>query len=311
MKTNFQHLIQLAKQHPPIKTAVVHPVTVEALSGAIEAARHNLIIPLLIGPINKIKQAATALNISLKDYEVIGTEHSHAAAKKAVELSHSGAVNMLMKGSLHTEEFMSAIVDKEQGLRTDRRMSHAFVLEIPTYEKLLLLADAAINITPTLMEKRDIVQNTIDLALAMGIKKPKVAILSAVETVTDKIPSTIDAAALCKMADRKQICGGILDGPLAFDNAISIEAAKIKEIQSTVSGNADILIAPNLEAANMLAKQLEYLAHTKLAGLVLGARIPIVLTSRADHADSRLVSCALGILYKIYLQRKACKKLSS
>ena len=268
----------------------------------------KLIIPILVGPFSKINKAAKALNISLKNYKIISTEHSHAAAEEGVALARSGKVNMLMKGSLHTEEFMLAILNHEKGLRTDRRMSHIFALEVPAYDKLLLLTDSAINIVPTFLQKRDIAQNAIDFALAIGIKKPKIAILSAIETITDKISSTIDAAVLCKMSDRKQICGGVLDGPLAFDNAISSKATKLKGIQSPVAGKADILLVPNLEAGNMLAKQLEYLSKAKAAGLVLGARIPIVVTSRADDADARLVSCALGVLYEIYLQKKRCKK---
>ena len=302
-------LIERANQLPALLTAVIHPVTSESLQGAIQAAERKLIEPILIGPIAKIKKAAQSLAIDLSKYELIATEHSHAAAEQAVALARAGKVQMLMKGSLHTDEMMQAIIDKDKGLRTDRRMSHVFALEIPTYNKLLLITDAAINIAPSLMEKKDIVQNAINLALAIGIKKPKVAILSAIEIVTDKIPSTIDAAALCKMADRNQITDGILDGPLAFDNAISLAAAKIKEIESPVAGEPDILLVPNLEAGNMLAKQLEYLAQAKLAGLVLGARVPIVLTSRADQVDARLASCALGILYRQYLQRKICSKL--
>jgi len=304
-------IVDQAKQYAPLVTGVIHPVTKESLQGAIEAAEHNLIKPILIGPSAKIKKAAQPLGIDLNKYEVIATDHSHAAAEKAIELARTGKVQMLMKGSLHTDEMMQAILDKDKGLRTDKRMSHVFVLEIATYNKLLLITDCAINIAPDLMDKKDIVQNAINLALAIGITQPKVAILSAVETVTDKIPSTIDAAALCKMADRKQIVDGILDGPLAFDNAISLTAAQIKEIESPVAGEPDILVVPSVEAGNMLAKQLEYLAQAKLAGILLGARIPVVLTSRADQADARLASCALGILYGNYWQEKLCNKLYS
>ena len=304
-------LIKQAKQLMPLHTAVIHPVTSESLQGAVEAAQKKLVEPILVGPITKINKAAQKLNLDLANFEIIDTEHSHAAAEKAVELARTGKVQMLMKGSLHTDEMMQAILDKDKGLRTDKRMSHVFVLDISTYNKLLLLTDCAINIAPHLMDKKDIVQNAINLALAIGITKPKVAILSAIETVTDKIPSTIDAAALCKMADRKQIVGGILDGPLAFDNAISLTAAQIKEIESSVAGDPDILVVPNLEAGNMLAKQLDYLAQAKLAGILLGARVPVVLTSRADQVDARLASCALGILYGNYLQETICSKLCS
>jgi phosphate acetyltransferase/phosphate butyryltransferase len=308
---NIAGIIKHAKQLLPLRTAVIHSVTNESLQGAVEAAQEKLIEPVLIGPIAKINKAAQELQIDLANYEIINTEHSHAAAEQAVALARAGKVNMLMKGSLHTDEMMQAVIDKEKGLRTDRRMSHAFVIETTLYNKLLLLTDCAINIAPGLMEKKDIIQNVIDLALAIGIEIPKVAILSAIETVTDKIPSTIDAAALCKMADRQQIQNGILDGPLAFDNAVSVTAAKIKSINSPVAGEADILIVPNLEAGNMLAKQLGYLAQAKLAGIVLGARIPIVLTSRADPPEARLASCALGVLYGDYLQRRLCSKLYS
>lgn len=310
-KVNFERLIARAKKFPAIKTAVVHPVTQEAIEGLIEAARSKLIVPILVGPIHKIKQAAQQAKIDLSSYEIISTEHSHAAAEHAVALARQGKVDMLMKGSLHTDEFMQAVIDKEKGLRTNRRMSHVFIIETATYYKLLLLTDCALNIWPDLMDKRDIVQNAIELAQALGIDLPKVAILSAIETINDKLRSTIDAAALCKMADRQQIISGILDGPLGFDNAISEDAARIKNITSPVAGKADILLAPDLEAGNMLAKQLQYLAKAKMAGIVVGARIPIVLTSRADHAESRLLSCALGQLYKQYLlqNKPLCRPL--
>lgn len=300
-KVNFGLIIAKAKQFHALKTAVVHPVTQEAIEGLAEAGKNKLIVPILVGPIHKIKQAAQQARIDLSPYEIISTEHSHAAAEQSVKLARQGKVDMLMKGSLHTDEFMQAVVDKEKGLRTGRRMSHVFIIETANYYKLLLLTDCALNIWPDLMDKRDIVQNAIDLAYALGIDGPKVAILSAVETINDKLKSTIDAAALCKMADRKQIINGMLDGPLGFDNAISEEAARIKNIISPVAGKADILLAPDLEAGNMLAKQLQYLAKAKMAGIVVGARIPIVLTSRSDHAEARLISCALGQLYKQYL----------
>ncbi len=307
---SFKNIITQAKKINPLTTAVVHPCSPEALAGAIDAAKAKLIIPLLIGPEHKIKRIAAELKMNINHYTIIHTEHSHAAADKAVALARAGKVQMLMKGSLHTDEFMHAVVDKERGIQTDRRMSHVFMSETATYPKLLFLTDCAINIKPDLMMKRDIVQNAINLAHALGITKPKVAILSAIETVSAQIQSTIEAAALCKMADRKQILGGILDGPLAFDNAVSVEAAKIKSINSPVAGQADILVAPDLEAGNMLAKQLQYLARAKLAGVVLGARLPIVLTSRADNAQDRLASCALGVLYFQHMQQgKLCKPL--
>ena len=298
---NFKSILLKAQKFSAIKTAIVHPVTSEAIEGFAEAAKNKIIIPLLIGPIDKIKQAAYPLGIDLTAYEIISTEHSHAAAEQAVALARAGSVDMIMKGSLHTDELMHAALDKKKGLRTSRRMSHVFVTETTTYPKLLLLTDCALNIFPDLMCKRDIVQNAIDLAHSIGIKNPKIAILSAIETISDKLPSTIDAAALCKMMDRKQLVGGIIDGPLGFDNAISAEAARIKNITSPVAGDADILLAPDLEAGNMLAKQLQYLAGAKLAGIVVGARIPIVLTSRADHAEARLISCAFGQLYRQFL----------
>lgn len=309
MKITCQSLIKEAKQQLPLMAAAIHPVTVEALSGVIEAAKQKLITPILVGPEEKIKRAAEKLNADISMYELISVEHSHAAAEISVKLARTGKAEMLIKGSLHTDEFLSPILNKEYGLRTDRRMSHVFVAEIPSYHKLLLLTDCAINILPNLMEKRDIVQNAIELAIAIGIKTPKVGIVSAVETVTDKIPSTVDAAALCKMAEREQIIGGILDGPLAFDNVISLEAAKIKNITSAVSGEVDILLLPSIETGNILAKQLEYLAQAKLAGIVLGAKVPIVLTSRADHANGRLISCAIAKIYKNYLSQKLWSKL--
>lgn len=309
-KLTLRSLIAQARKLPPISTAVVHPVTIEAISGAIEAAKNHLITPILVGPKHRITKAAASLNADISNWEIINTEHSHAAAEQSVELARLGKVGMLMKGSLHTDEFMHPIVEKNSGLHTDRQMSHVFVAETKHYKKLLLLTDCALNIAPNLMVKRDIIQNVIELACAIGITHPKVAILSAVETITDKLQSTLDAAALCKMADRRQIIGGILDGPLGFDNTISKQAALTKNINSPVAGDADILLAPNLEAGNMLAKQLEYLDGAKMGGLVLGARIPIVLTSRADNSYSRLTSCALASLYASYLKKmkKPCIK---
>jgi phosphate acetyltransferase len=292
----YQHLLDLAEGLPPIRTAVVHPVESNALLGAIEAARASLIIPVLVGPADKIHAVAAAQNIDLSAYTVVPTEHSHAAAAQAVALARAGEVDALMKGSLHTDELMQAAVAPGIGLATARRMSHVFVLEVPTYPRPLFITDAALNIYPDLEAKRDIVQNAIDLAHVLGIQMPRVAILSAVETVNPKIRSTLEAAALCKMADRGQITGGVVDGPLAFDNAVSPEAAHTKGIVSPVAGQADILVVPDLEAGNMLVKQLEYLAEAQITGIVLGARVPIVLTSRADDPRARLASCALALL---------------
>jgi phosphate acetyltransferase len=298
---NFKDLLKRAKKLPPTVTAVVHPVTTEALTGLEDAANQKLIIPILVGPKHKIIVAAKKAGVDISSYEVIDVEHSHAAADKAVAMARGGEVDMLMKGSLHTDEFMHAAVDKEFGLRSSRRMSHVFVAEIKTYPKLLHLTDCVINIKPDLMCKRDILLNAIDLAHALGIKLPKVGILSAIETINDKLQSTLDAAALCKMAEREQIMGAVLDGPLAFDNAISASAAKLKHIKSTISGDADILLTPDFEAGNMLAKQLQYLGKAELAGLVVGARCPMVLTSRADEANARVISCVLGSLYRAFL----------
>ncbi|MET3106277.1 phosphotransacetylase/acyl dehydratase [Oxalobacteraceae bacterium GrIS 2.11] len=292
----YQQLIALTNGMAPIRTAVVHPVDTVSLVGAIEAAKAGLIIPVLIGPEEKIRAVARLADIDLSAYELIATEHSDAAAELAVSMARSGKVEALMKGSLHTDELMRAVVDAQCGLRTARRMSHVFAIDAPNYPRALFITDAALNIFPSLEDKRDIVQNAIDLTHALGIPEPRVAVLSAVETVTSSIPSTLHAAALCKMADRGQITGGILDGPLAFDNAVSIEAARTKGINSPVAGVADIFVVPDLEAGNMLAKQLEYLADAEIAGIVLGARVPIILTSRADKTMSRLASCAIALL---------------
>ena len=280
----------------PLRTAVVHAVDAVSLGGAVDAAQAGLITPVFVGPEARIRAAAEAAHIDLAPYGLIATEHSHAAAAQAVAMARRGDVQALMKGSLHTDELMHAVVDAQLGLRTARRVSHVFVIDAVNWPTLQLLTDAAVNVVPDLEAKRDIVQNAIDLAHALGMAQPKVAILSAVETVTPKIPSTIDAAALCKMADRGQITGAVLDGPLAFDNAVSDAAARTKGIVSPVAGHADILVAPDLEAGNMLAKQLEYLAEAKVAGIVLGTRVPVVLTSRADLPDARLASCALAVL---------------
>jgi phosphate acetyltransferase len=281
---------------PPLKTAVVHPVDTVSLVGAVEAAREKLIVPVLVGPEAKIRAAAAQASIDLAPYELVATAHSHAAAATAVALARAGKVEALMKGALHTDELMHAVVDEATGLRTARRISHVFAIDVPHYPRIVFVTDAAINIAPTLEDKHDIVQNAIDLARALGVATPKVALLSAVETVSSKLRSTLDAAALCKMADRGQITGGILDGPLAFDNAVSAEAAKTKGIVSPVAGQADIFVVPEIESGNMLAKQLEYLAEAEVAGIVLGASVPIVLTSRADKTLARLASCAIAVL---------------
>ena len=292
---HHQNLVEKAKGLKPIRTAVVHPVDTVSLLGAIKAAEAGLIEPVLVGPQATIAAVAAEAKLDLSPYQLVATEHSHASAAQAVALAVERKVEALMKGSLHTEEFMSAIVGEEK-LRTARRMSHVFVIDVPGYPRPLFVTDAAVIIYPTLEDKVDIVQNAIDLAHVLGVALPKVAILSAVETVSSKIRSTIDAAALCKMADRGQITGGILDGPLAYDNAVSAEAAKAKGIVSKVAGYADILVVPDLEAGNMLAKQLEYLARAEVAGIVLGARVPIILTSRADKTLARLSSCAIALL---------------
>lgn len=290
---SFMDLFKLCETCEPVSCAVVHPCDRDSLMGAIEAARRGIIAPLLVGPEEKIRKAAEEAKIDLGSWRIVSTEHSHASAARAVELARAGEVESLMKGSLHTDEIMGAIVPSASGMRTSRRISHSMVIDVPTYHKMFIMTDAAVNIAPTLADKKDIVQNAIELDHALGVERPKVGILSAVETVNASIPSTLDAAALCKMAERGQITGGILDGPLAFDNAISAEAARIKGIKSEVSGDADILLAPDLESANMLFKQLTYLAGAEGAGIVLGTRIPVVLTSRADSVRSRLASAAV------------------
>lgn len=287
------NLLALGKNLPPIATAVVHPCDVDSLSGAIQAGMSGLIRPILIGPLGKISHIAKENNIDLSGVEIIDVPHSHAAAAKASQMAGDRQVEAIMKGSLHTDELMHEVI-ANPALRTGRRLSHVFRIDTPMYAKPLLLTDAAINIFPSVEEKADIIQNAIDFAKIMGVDIPKVAILSAVETITPKIPSTVDAAALCKMAQRGQIKGGIIDGPLAFDNAISREAAIIKNIESTVSGDPDILMAPDLESANMLAKQLEYLGGATAAGIVLGAKVPIALTSRADGPSARMASALLA-----------------
>jgi phosphate acetyltransferase/phosphate butyryltransferase len=292
----YRALLHAATDVPRVRTAVVHPVDAVSLLGAVEAAREGLIEPVLVGPEAKIRQAAAQANIDLTPYRIVPTEHSHAAADAAVALARTGDVQAIMKGALHTDELMHAVVAKDTGLRTGRRISHVFAMDVPTYPRPLFITDAAINVYPTLEDKRDIVQNAVDLAHALGLAAPRVAILSALETVSPKIVSTIEAAALCKMAERGQIVGAIVDGPMAFDLAVSAEAAQTKGFVSPVAGQADILVVPDLEAGNMLAKQLEYLAEAQVAGIVLGARVPIILTSRADGPLARLASCALAAL---------------
>ncbi len=300
-RVHLHRLLKEASEGVAVKMAVVHPVDSESLLGAIAASEAGLIEPFLVGPENKIRAVAEEIQVDISAFSVINTPHSHAAAFKAVEMVSTGEAETLMKGSLHTDEFLLPVISVRSGLRTERRMSHVFVFDVPTYARPLFITDAALNIQPTLEQKRDIVQNAIDLALALGIQTPRVAILSAVETVSAKIPSTLDAAALCKMADRGQIQGGLVDGPLAFDNAVSPEAAKIKNIVSPVAGQADILVTPDLEAGNILAKQLEYLGGAESAGILLGARVPIVLTSRSDDTTTRMASCAIA---KIVVRRQ-------
>lgn len=292
----YELLLERCKDLTPVPTAVAHPCDVSSLSGAMQAASEGLIEPILVGPLSKVQSAADTAGIDLKNTQVIDAPHSSAAAAKAVELLREAKAELLMKGSLHSDELLAAVVSREGGLRTGRRISHVFVMDVPTYHKVLIVTDGAINIAPTLEDKVDICQNAIDLAVSLGLTRPKVAILAAVETVTSKMPATLDAAALCKMAQRGQIKDAILDGPLAFDNAISKEAAKTKGIDSQVAGDPDILLAPDLEAGNILAKQLTFLAKADSAGLVLGARVPIILTSRADSIRSRIASCAIAML---------------
>ena len=295
--SKYDRLIARAKQVPPATTIIVHPCDETSLRGPIEAAEAGIIKPILVGTALKIKNVARSAQLDIDRYEIIDTPHSEAAAAKAVELIRQSKAELLMKGSLHTDELMRAVTSGQQGLRTARRISHVFIMDVPAYSETIFITDAAINIFPDLDAKRDIVQNAIDLFTQVGLGTPRVGILSAVETVTSKIPSTIEAAALCKMAERGQITGGILDGPLAFDNAIDPEAARIKGIKSEVAGRAQILVVPDLEAGNMLAKNLSFMAKADSAGIVLGARVPIILTSRADSVRSRMASCAVAVLY--------------
>ncbi|TWA84768.1 phosphate acetyltransferase/phosphate butyryltransferase [Azospirillum brasilense] len=293
----YERLVAACREIPAVSTAVAHPCDASSLGGAVDAARQGFITPILIGPAARIRAVAGESGLDIAPYEIVDVPHSHAAAATAVELVRRGRAQLLMKGSLHTDELLREVARKDSGLRTERRISHVFIMDVPTYAKPLFITDAAVNIAPTLEDKRDIIQNAIDLARALGNPQPKVAILSAVETINPKIPSTVEAGALCKMADRGQITGGVLDGPLALDNAISPEAARIKGIASPVAGQADILVVPDLEAGNMLAKNLTFLANADAAGIVLGARVPIVLTSRADSVMTRMASCAVAALY--------------
>jgi phosphate acetyltransferase len=293
----YERLIAATRSLPALPTAVAYPCDETSLRGTLEAAAAEMIVPILVGPQAKIRSLAKSLDLYIQGLEIIDMPHSQAAAEKAVELVRIGKAELVMKGSLHSDELLGAVAKRETGLRTGRRISHVFVMDVPTHPETLFITDAAVNIAPDLTAKRDIVQNAIDLFVGLRLGTPKVAILSAVETVTPNIPSTIEAAALCKMADRGQITGGELDGPLAFDNAISLEASRIKGITSRVAGQAQILVVPDLEAGNMLAKNLTFLTHADAAGIVLGARVPIILTSRADNVRTRLASCAVAMLF--------------
>jgi phosphate acetyltransferase len=303
--SKYDRLIARAQGVAAAKTIVVYPCDETSLQGATDAAKAGIIVPILVGPAAKIRAVARANDLDIRAFELVDVPDSEEAAAKSVELVHESKGELLMKGSLHTDELMRAVTSSKTGLRTARRISHVFIMDVPTYSETLFVTDAAINIFPDLDAKRDIIQNAIDLHTQTGLGTPRVAILSAVETVTAKIPSTIEAAALCKMADRGQITGGILDGPLAFDNAIDPEAAKIKGIRSEVAGRAQILVVPDLEAGNMLAKNLTFLAKADAAGIVLGARVPVVLTSRADSARSRMASCAAAVIYADARRRAA------
>jgi phosphate acetyltransferase len=296
-RDNYERLVARLAEIDPVSTAVAHPCDDVSLGAVVEGAKRGVIVPILVGPAGRIRQVATQSGLDITACEIVDVPHSHAAAARAVELVRQGRAELLMKGSLHTDELMAAVVARETGLRTSRRVSHAFIMDVETYHKPFAITDCAVNINPSLEDKVDIVQNAVDLLIALGVTRPKVAILSAVETVTPKIPSTVEAAALCKMADRGQIRNATLDGPLAFDNAISAEAARIKGIASTVAGDPDVLVVPDLEAGNMLAKNLTFLAGAKAAGVVIGARVPVILTSRADAHRTRLASIAVGALW--------------
>jgi phosphate acetyltransferase len=292
----YERLIKRAQAQDTIKVAIAHPCDDVSLECAVEGARLGLIEPILVGPVHRIRGVAERAGWDIGGMEIVASEHSHDSAAKAVELARAGRAEALMKGSLHTDELMAAVVARQTGIRTARRISHCFIMDVPNHPNALIVTDAAVNIAPTLDEKADIIQNAIDLAHAMGAEEVRVAILSAMETVSAKVPSTIEAAALCKMAERGQITGAVLDGPLALDNAISPAAAAIKKIASPVAGRANVLVVPDLEAGNMLAKSLSFLAHADAAGIVLGARVPIILTSRADSLPTRLASCAVAVM---------------
>jgi phosphate acetyltransferase len=306
----YERLIARCKALTPVPTAVAHPCDETSLKGAVEAAEIGIMEPILVGPRKKIEAVAKQFAVDISRFQIVDAPHRNAAAEAAVGLAREGKAEMLMKGSLHTDELMGAVVARGTGLRTERRISHCFVMDVPTLDHPIIVTDAAVNIFPSMEDKVHIIQNAIDLAIALGIPQPKVAILSAMETVNPKVPSTVEAGALCKMADRGQITGGILDGPLALDNAIDLTAAKIKKIDSPVAGVADILVVPDLEAGNMLAKSLTFLADADAAGIVLGARVPIILTSRADSVMTRLASCAVAALVAKSRRENAAKALA-
>ena len=306
----YERLIERARAVKAVATAVAHPCDESSLTAAVDAAKMALIVPILVGPKARIHAAAGKAGLDVSGFELVDAPHSHASAAQAVQLVREGRAECLMKGSLHTDEVMGAVVSREGGLRTARRISHCFVMDVPSHADVLIVSDAAVNIAPTLAEKVDIVQNAIDLAQALGAKEVRVAVLSAMETVNPNVPSTIEAAALCKMADRGQITGAILDGPLALDNAINLQAAQIKHIRSPVAGRANVLVVPDLEAGNMLAKSLTFLAGADAAGIVLGARVPVILTSRADSVTTRLASCAVASLVA-HARRQAPAKLAA
>lgn len=307
----YERLLARCKEIAPAPTAVAHPCDESSLRGAVEAAEMGIILPILVGPRSKIEAVAREFGLNIAPYEIVDVEHSHDAADEAVRLTREGRAELLMKGGLHTDELMAAVVRSGTGLRTNRRISHCFIMDVPSLDRAIFVTDAAINIFPTMEDKMHIIQNAIDLAHALGNEKPKVAILSAMETINPKLQSTIEAGALCKMADRGQITGGILDGPLALDNAIDLDAAKIKKIESPVAGKADILVVPDLEAGNMLAKSLSFMADADAAGIVLGARVPIILTSRADSVLTRLASCAVAALVAASRRQMTDKAIAS
>jgi phosphate acetyltransferase len=308
--TKYQRLIATAQKYPAIKTAIAHPCDDVSLQSAVEAARLHLIEPILVGPVDRIRAVARTEGFDIAAMEIVDAAHSHDSAAKAVELVTAGNAEAVMKGSLHTDELMGAVVSRQAGIRTARRISHCFIMDVPNHPDALIITDAAVNIAPSLDDKVDIVQNAIDLAHALGASEVRVAVLSAMETVSAKVPSTIEAAALCKMADRRQITGALIDGPLALDNAISPEAAAIKGLISPVAGRANVLVVPDLEAGNMLAKSLSFLAHADAAGIVLGARVPVILTSRADSLLTRLASCAVAVLLVAARRRSAVAAIS-